>query len=69
MSAALKLVVLCGGLLVACGPSAAERARCYADADAAAQARVNRECPVSFDTCPAADSIMDDLQAAQEACP
>jgi hypothetical protein len=63
-------------LLVGCTPpealtpaQRAARVRCYAAADAAAQARVERECPGSFDTCPAASEILDELQAEQEACP
>lgn len=52
----------------------ADRALCYADADRAAQARVDRECRagelvVPFPECPAHDSIMAQLQADQEACP
>ena len=66
---AMVVVSFVAGLVVACGPTAGERARCYARADAAAQERVDRECTGSFDTCPVADSIMADLKAAQEACP
>lgn len=51
-----------------------ERALCYANADQAAQTRVDRECRVGelvvpFPECPAHDSIMAQLQADQEACP
>lgn len=56
-------------VVVGCGPTAAERARCYQAADAVAQARVDRECPGSFATCPAAEAIVDELRDAQEACP
>lgn len=58
--------------LVGCGLSAAqvrERELCYSRAEAAAQDRVDRECSGSFRTCPAADAIMAELRAAQEACP
>lgn len=64
----MRALALCV-CLIACGPSAAERSRCYTDAEAAAQARVNRECPGRFDTCSHADSIVAELKAAQEACP
>ncbi len=50
------------------------RALCYANADQAAQARVDVECRVGglvvpFPECPAHDSIMAQLKADQEACP
>ena len=51
-----------------CGPDAAERERCYDAAEADAQRRVDVECPGRFDTCPAADAIVDELRRAQEAC-
>lgn len=50
-----------------------ERALCYANADHAAQSRVDSECRVGdlvvpFPECPAHDSIMAQLKADQEAC-
>jgi hypothetical protein len=59
-------------LAVACGMTAAqvrERELCYAKAEANAQKRVDTECAVSFATCPLAGAILDELRAAQEACP
>lgn len=51
-----------------CGPTPYER--CLDEADAEAEARFDRECPtVSFDDCPSAPDIVDDLQRAQERCP
>jgi hypothetical protein len=49
--------------LAGCGPS------CLDAAEAAAQERVERECPGVFETCPASEAILADLQRAQEACP
>ena len=51
-----------------------DRALCYAEADRAAQKRVDKECRlgdagVPFAECPAHDEIMAQLQADQEACP
>jgi hypothetical protein len=57
---------------VACGPTdaqLAERERCYAAAESAAQERVDRECPDLFTTCAHASAIMADLQREQERCP
>lgn len=54
--------------VLGCGPSA-ERERCYQAADDRAQERVDAECGESFSSCPAADSIMEEMQRAQEACP
>jgi hypothetical protein len=64
---ALALAALVAG--AGCGPSAAERERCYAAAETAAQRRVERECPGLFDPCPASDDILAELRAAQEGCP
>lgn len=51
-----------------CGPTAYDR--CLDEAEADAEARFDRECPtVSFDDCPSAPAIVDDLQRAQERCP
>lgn len=61
---ALALVV--AGAL-ACGPT--DRDRCFDAAAAAAERRVDRECPGSFDSCPTVDDIIAELQAAQAACP
>ena len=49
------------------------RALCYAAADYAAQARVDAECSIGdagvpFAECPAAESIVAELKASQEAC-
>lgn len=56
-----------------CGLSAVqirERDLCFERAETAAQKRVDDECAEgSFSTCPAAKSILDELRAAQEACP
>lgn len=46
-----------------------ERERCYDAADTAAQARIDRECPGRFSTCPSAAEIIAELKAAQESCP
>lgn len=65
------------GALLALGCSAAllppARALCYANADQAAQSRVDRECRVgdagvAFAECPAHDEIMAQLKKDQEAC-
>lgn len=63
-------------LATACGPSAAAQLRaydarkpCYDAADAAAQARIDRECPGSFAECPNADDIIAELKLAHESCP
>lgn len=53
--------------VLACGPT--ERDRCFDAAEAAAERRVDRECPGSFDTCPAVDDILAELAAARSACP
>ncbi len=58
--------------LTGCGMSAVQvrdRNLCYGRADAAAQKRVDQECSDSFTTCLAANDILDELRAAQEACP
>ncbi len=59
-------------LTIGCGLSAAqvrERDLCYERAEAAAQKRVDDECPESFAACPARDDIMAQLKRDQEACP
>jgi hypothetical protein len=59
-------------IVTGCGLSAVqvkERTLCYQHADAAAQKRVDQECSDSFTTCLAAHDILDELRAAQEACP
>lgn len=64
--AAITMVALTG-----CGLSAVQirdRNLCYGRADAAAQARVDAECSDSFRSCPAAQSILDQLRTEQEAC-
>jgi hypothetical protein len=56
-------------------PLTPERALCYANADQAAQARLDRECvtpdgtPVPALECQYLDDILAELAAAQEACP
>ncbi len=58
--------------LTACGLTAVqiqERERCYERAEAAAQARVDRECPDLFTTCQAGPAILAELQREQERCP
>ena len=59
-------------VVLGCGLTAAqvrERELCYSRAEAAAQERVDRECAVSFSTCPVARDILDELRRAQEECP
>jgi hypothetical protein len=51
--------------LLACGPSA--RDRCFDEAEAAAQARVDRDCPEL--ECADAPAILDELERAFERCP
>ncbi len=69
MKALLFAAVLsCGGAL-----PPPERALCYANADHAAQVRVDKECAdatgaVHFASCTNRDAIMADLRAQQEAC-
>jgi hypothetical protein len=53
--------------LLDCGPS--ERERCMADADAAAQARLERECPALFPPCPTVHEIYVEWRIAQDTCP
>jgi hypothetical protein len=69
----LRSIITMAVVLVAgCGLSAVQvrdRNLCYERADAAAQARVDRECPGSFSDCEAANAILDELRAAQKACP
>ena len=58
-------------MLTGCGLTATqvrERQLCYHRADAAAQARVDAECPGSFSKCESADPIMAELRQSQEAC-
>lgn len=57
--------------LVGCGLTATqvrERELCYGRAEAAAQKRVDAECPGKFSECAAADEILGELRTAQEAC-
>jgi hypothetical protein len=71
MRAVLAFVVLSGCSAALPPPS---RVVCYAVADVRAQARVDAECGgagdagVPFAQCPAHDSIIAELKAAQEAC-
>jgi hypothetical protein len=65
------IIILATCALTACGLTATqlrERTACYHRADAAAQKRVDEDCPGSFSTCAEADPIMVELRAAQEAC-
>jgi hypothetical protein len=62
---ALALATLVAG----CSPTSAEHERCYEAAEVAAQERVERECPGLFDTCPASEDILAELEVAQAACP
>jgi hypothetical protein len=61
--------------LLACKPSPAgppvrtARDACYDEADAAAQRRIDGECPGSFTSCPSANEIFADLRREQEKCP
>lgn len=63
-------------LALACAPSPAERpardarrSACWDDAEAAAQRRIDAECPGPFDTCTTANEIVADLRREQEKCP
>lgn len=81
MSRYARLVfVLFGLCALACGAGAPPvlpppgRAVCYAAADMRAQERADVECRlgdtfVPFSECPAYDSILAELQRAQESCP
>jgi hypothetical protein len=78
LSLSLAVVAWVGSVVVfvACGASQLPppaRALCYAAADFAAQARVDAECSIGdagvpFAECPAAESIVAELKAAQESC-
>jgi len=66
------LYVLVSLASLACGMTAtqvAARGRCYEQAEAEAQARVDRECAESFARCASRDDIMAELRREQEACP
>lgn len=66
MTRALVLVLVLVLALAACGP----RDACYDAAEAAAQARVDAECPGGvIETCPVAGAIVEELRVAQERCP
>ncbi len=71
----MRTTLLAALAVAALGCSAAlpppSRALCYAEADSAAQKRVNTECPAdagSFENCTAKATIMADLQRAQQSC-
>lgn len=68
-------VMLVSLALVACSAAIppASHALCYAVADLNAQVRVDSECRigdagVDISECPSRDEILEELQAAQEAC-
>lgn len=66
-------VDLSAGCAAAPGLPGPRRALCYAQADGAAQSRVDAECRigdagVDFAECPAHDEILDQLQRDQESC-
>ena len=69
----MRILLLATAL--ACGPSLDQirvRELCYTRAEAAAQARVDRECYAAgqpFAACPARPDILAQLQREQEACP
>ena len=70
----IQIIAIVGGSSTGCGPSAMqlrERDPCYEHAEAAAQARVDAECPApdAFASCASADAILDELRQAREACP
>lgn len=67
----IAVSIVAATVTTGCGLSASQvrdRNLCYHRADAAAQARVDAECPESFLKCSAADPIMAELRAAQEEC-
>lgn len=59
------LVIL---LLAGCTASRAAREACYAANEAAQAERILRECPDSWEECPARDQIISDLRAAHARC-
>lgn len=74
MKALFLALVLTGCAALKPALPSADRALCYANADQAAQKRVDVECrigdlKVPFPECPAHDAIMAQLKADQEACP
>lgn len=72
LAALVGIAIIAPLAALSCGPTdaqLAERERCYAAAESAAQERVDRECPDLFTTCAHASAIMADLQREQERCP
>lgn len=64
----------CGAVACSAALPPPSRALCYAEADQAAQRRVDAECSTPdagahFETCPTKGAILAELQKAQEACP
>lgn len=71
----MRPLLLASVLIWGCGPSLQqirERELCYGQAEAQAQASVDRECyaaGLSFAQCPAREAIMSQLADDQSRCP
>jgi hypothetical protein len=55
--------------LVSCSPTTQNRESCYAGNELHASSRVLRECPGSWETCPARPEILRELSDNHAKCP